>query len=498
MSGVRHHIRFLHRGQEVTLVPPCPDTTLLDWLRVEQRLIGTKEGCNEGDCGACTVVLGRMEHGRLVRRAVNACITMLGQIDGAELITVEDVAQGNTLHPLQAALVEHHGSQCGFCTPGIVMSLLALSHDALPSLTRDAVNERLAGNLCRCTGYRPIVDAALAACSVPPGDQFTNARNSTIATLSVIDDGADVMVGNEERFFAAPATLASAAALCRRYPEATLFAGASDVGLWVTKRLNRLPQLIWLGRVKELCMIEAKEKGLRLGAGVKLEEARAPLAALDPDLGEILRRFASTQVRNAATIGGNIANGSPIGDLAPALIALGAEVELRLGQVERSLPLQDFFIRYGQQDRAPGEILTAIVIPWLKDGDQFRCFKVSKRFDEDISAVMGAFHVTLKGRRIAAARIAYGGMAGVPKRATATEQAVMGLSLDDESGLRAAEERLAQDFTPLSDMRGSAAYRLGVAQALLRRAVDEMAGRRGDAERLMGHREIAALTGVRP
>lgn len=488
MSGMRNEIRFLHRGRAVACHLPHPDITLLDWLRVQQRLTGTKEGCNEGDCGACTVVLGRLEQGRLVRRAVNACITLLGQVDGAELITVEDLARGGTLHPVQSAMVTHHGSQCGFCTPGIVMSLLALTHDKPLPLTREAINERLAGNLCRCTGYRPIVDAAMELCSQPMHDQFTAATGDVIAALAALDDGVDVMAGDEAQFFAAPATLASATALASRVPNATLLAGASDVGLWVTKRLQPLRRIIWLGRIKDMRGIAADGDGLRMGACVRLGEAWAHLAAIDPDLGALMQRFASTQIRNSATIGGNIANGSPIGDLAPALIALGATIELQLGDIVRRLPLERFFVAYGRQDRAPGEILTAITIPRLSPDERFRCFKVSKRVDEDISAVMGAFHVTIANGRIAGARFAYGGMAGVPQRAAAAEQALTGLNLDDEQGLRAGADRLAQDFLPLSDMRASAAYRLDVAKALLLRALDEMAGRRGDSDRLIGRR----------
>ena len=491
MSGMRTEIRFLHHGRMVTCHLPRPDITLLDWLRVQQRLTGTKEGCNEGDCGACTVVLGRLERGRLVRRAVNACITLLGQVDGAELITIEDLAQGDALHPAQSAMVKHHGSQCGFCTPGIVMSLLALAHDNPAPLTREVVAERLAGNLCRCTGYRPIVDAALELCSQPINDQFTAATGDVISMLSALDDGADVLVGDEARFFAAPATLASAAALAARHPHATLLAGASDVGLWVTKRLQPLGRIIWLGRVEGLRGVAADGGGLRMGACVQLSEARAHLAAIDPDLGALMQRFASTQIRNSATIGGNIANGSPIGDLAPALIALGATIELQLGESVRRLPLERFFVAYGRQDRAPGEILTALIIPRMSPDGRFRCFKVSKRIDEDISAVMGAFHVTITNGHIAEARFAYGGMAGVPQRAGATEQAVTGLSLDDEPALRKGAETLAQDFTPLSDMRASAAYRLDVAKALLLRALDEIAGRRGDEDRLTGRRGMA-------
>lgn len=493
MRDARTELRFLHRGAIVAMGLPAPDTTLLDWLREDCRLTGTKEGCNEGDCGACTVVLGRLEQGQLRRRAVNACITLLGQIDGAELITVEELASEGVLHPVQSAIVRHHASQCGFCTPGIVMSLFALNLEIKVGVTRELINERLAGNLCRCTGYRPIVDAAKDIGAQPAIDRFAVHADKTIQALTDIADQTDVFIGDEENFFAAPATLDKAAELALTFPQATLLAGASDVGLWVTKRLLRLRQIIWLGHVQSLQAIEINEEHVSLGAGVRLEEAWPALAAIDPDLGELMRRFASTQIRNSGTIGGNIANGSPIGDLAPALIALGAVLHLRQGLSERNLPLERFFLAYGKQDRQPGEIITRIDVPQLKARQAFRCFKVSKRLDEDISAVMGAFCAQLDEGRISAARLAYGGMAGVPKRAMACERALTGVALGDAAGRQKAIAALAQDFEPLSDMRASAAYRLKLAQALLARALGEMAGERDDEARLIGHRKAGGM-----
>jgi len=487
MSG-RNHIVFFHRGSAERMTLPSPDMTLLDWLREKRGLTGTKEGCNEGDCGACTVVLGRLEEGRLVRRAVNSCITLLGQIDGAELITVEDLAAGGTLHPVQAAMVEHHGSQCGFCTPGIVMSLFALWLDSGQAPSREIVIERLAGNLCRCTGYRPIIDAARAACGDGGAHDWAP---EAVAALQTLGKDEPVFIGDDAQFFAIPNSLDEAALLAERHPDAVLLSGASDVGLLVTKRLRRLHKIIWLGRVDALRAIETKADELFIGAGVHLETLRPMLASIDPDLGELMRRFASTQVRNQATIGGNIANGSPIGDLPPALIALDARLTLRLGAQSRMLPLTDFFVSYGKQTRRPGEIVTAIHLPRLKPNELFRCFKVSKRLEEDISAVMGAFCLRIEGGQIDSARIAYGGMAGVPQRAAKCEAALIGQRLDDEAVRAVAQQALEQDFTPLSDMRGSAAYRMRSAKALLTRALEEMACLRADEDRLVGQRQIA-------
>ncbi|MFL5224620.1 MAG: xanthine dehydrogenase small subunit [Microvirga sp.] len=486
---MRQSIRFLRRGRVVEIGGLDPRTTLLDYLRLAERSVGTKEGCAEGDCGACTVVLGRLRGDRLSYEPVNACILLLGQLDGAEMVTIEDLASPEGLHVVQEAMVARHGSQCGFCTPGIVMSLFALYHGDRP-VSRDHVNDALAGNLCRCTGYRPIVEAALEACTAPPQDAFIASRAATEAALAALDDGEDVLAEEGDGFFAAPASEAALAELYEAHPDATLVAGCTDVGLRLTKDLARLDQTIWLGRVQGLDSIDEGPEALSLGATVSHLHARRALAALDPDLGELMRRFGGVQVRAAGTVGGNLANGSPIGDLAPALIALGTTLELRNGERIRSLALEDFFLAYRKQDRAPGEFIRRVVVRKPIAGAAFRCFKVSKRLDEDISAVMGAFHVALEGRRIASARIAYGGMAGVPKRASAAEAAIAGASLDEPASWQAALEALSRDFTPLADQRASAAYRALVAQNLLFKALTEIASGGTHETRIGAWREM--------
>ena len=340
---------------------------MLDWLREDMGAKGTKEGCAEGDCGACTVVLARLKAGRLAYEPFNACILLLGQLDGAELITIEDLASGGELHPLQQAMVDSHASQCGFCTPGIVMSLFAAYHSGQPA-TYAGLCDQLAGNLCRCTGYRPILSAALETCDGAPADHFAATAPQRAAALAALADHRDVFVGDARAFFAAPASLESLAALYAEHPDATLVGGATDVGLWITKQLRDLKRVIWLGRVAGLDSIgESADGGLSIGAGVSLEAACPLLGAIHPDLGELLRRFGSKQVRASGTVGGNIANGSPIGDLAPALIALGGRVILRKGDKTRALPLEDFFIAYGKQDREPGEFVLAVEAPRLAD-----------------------------------------------------------------------------------------------------------------------------------
>ena len=475
-TTARDALRFRFRGGDVALRQFSPCATVLDWLREEMGATGTKEGCAEGDCGACTVVLARLEEGRLTYEPFNACILLLGQIDGAELITIEDLASGGELHPLQRAMVDAHASQCGFCTPGIVMSLFAAYHSGQP-VTYAGLCDQLAGNLCRCTGYRPVIAAALQSCIGEPADRFAATSQERAAALAALADRRDLFVGGEATFFAAPASLDSLAALYARFPDATLVGGATDVGLWITKQLRDLKRVIWLGRVAGLDRVgESSDGALSLGATLNLEDAAPMLGAIHPDLGELMRRFGSKQVRASATIGGNIANGSPIGDLAPALIALGGRVVLRKGDKTRALPLEDFFIAYGKQDREPGEFVLAVEAPPLAAHQRYRAFKVSKRIDEDISAVMLAARFDLDGRKIASARVACGGMAATPKRAANAEHALVGVNLDEPATWRLARDAISDDFTPLTDMRATAAYRMTVAANLVEKALLEVSG----------------------
>ncbi len=442
-------IVFLLNGRRVS-VPACPPTrTLLDWLREDRRLTGTKEGCNEGDCGACTVLVTD-EAGA---RPLNACLLFLPQLHGKAVRTVEGIAgPGGQLHPVQQAMIDHHGSQCGFCTPGFVVSMAA-GH-AEGAVDHD---DRLAGNLCRCTGYGPIVRAAEAAEGAPVPDWM----------------GADAPVADAGPAPFAPASADALAGWYLAHPDAVLVAGATDVGLWVTKGLRDLPDLAFLHAASDLQKIEALGDQLHVGAGVTIRTLRRALSASHPGFAALLRRFASEQVRGAATIGGNIANGSPIGDAAPALIAIGARLHLRRGDVRRDMALEDFFLDYRKQDRAPGEFVTGITLPAA--APDLACYKISKRFDQDISALLGCFNLTVKGSKITSARIAFGGMAGIPKRARAVEAALVGQPLTLDTA-RAALPAFEQDFTPLSDMRASARYRLEVAGNLLVRHVAERLG----------------------
>ncbi len=491
---MRNEIRFLRGGREVRLSGFSPTLTLLDYLRLHERALGTKEGCAEGDCGACTVVLRRCVDGHVTYAPVNSCILFAGQADGAEVIAVDDLANGG-LHPVQQAMVDSHGSQCGFCTPGFVMALFGLYHAPRHGpLTRAEVNDFIAGNLCRCTGYRPIVDAALAACTTPPQDRFADNELEAVRRLAALADDADVLVGDAQRFFAAPASIAALADLYAKHPDAVLVSGATDVGLWVTKQLRDLPKIIWLGRVRGLDEISDEADAVTFGATATHQAAMPHLAAIDPDLGALLRRFAGRQVRTVGTIGGNIANGSPIGDTPPALIALGSTLVLQQGETTRTLSLEDFFIAYGRQDRRPGEFVRAVRVPKLGPDDCFRCYKISKRFDSDISAVMGAFRFTRKGDQVAAARIAFGGMAATPRRAAGAEAALAGARLSDLTTWSAALTALDADFSPLADQRGSARYRRDTARALLRKALIEAGGTATRETRVIDVRENAVVS----
>ena len=485
----RNAVRFVRCGRVVERSDFTPTETLFDHLRITERACGTKEGCAEGDCGACTVALGRLDRdGRVTYQPVNSCILLLGMIDGAEIVTVEDLASSNGgMHPVQHAMVDLHASQCGFCTPGFVMSLFTLYH-AGQLADRAVVNDWLAGNLCRCTGYRPIADAALACCTGEADDAFTKHADKTAGLLAGLSDDADLFAGDNETFFAAPSDEDALSALCARHPDATIVGGATDVGLWITKQLRDLPRIVHTGRVASLREVRETDDHVEIGAAATYAEAEEALGGIDPDVGEMLRRLGSKQVRATGTVGGNIANGSPIGDSPPVLIALGATIDLRHGDACRTLALEDFFLDYGRQDRAPGEVLTRITVPRLGEGEHFRCYKISKRFDQDISALLGAFRFRIRRGRVTAARIAYGGMAATPKRALATERAVAGLRLRDRVSWPAAAEVLAEDFSPIDDHRASARYRVRVARSLLLKALAEIAGRPTSDTRITGVR----------
>ena len=454
-----------------------PNMTVLDYLREHLHKSGTKEGCASGDCGACTVVVGELteaEDGRerIRYRSLNACLTFVASLHGKQLISVEDLKHQGRLHSVQQAMVDCHGSQCGFCTPGFVMSLFALQKNTEGADLQQA-QEALAGNLCRCTGYRPILAAAEQACCRPQPDQFDAREAATIAQLKAIAPVATAELADADKRCLVPLTVADLADLYSQQPDARLLAGGTDLALEVTQFHRPLAVMIYVGNVAELKRIERLEDRLEIGAATSLTDCYGALADEYPDFGALLHRFASLQIRNQGTLGGNIGNASPIGDSPPLLIALGAQVVLRHGSATRTLPLQDYFIDYRVTVRQPGEFIEKIIVPRADAAWQFKAYKLSKRLDDDISAVCAAFNLRIEAGTVREARLAFGGMAAIPKRARAAEAALMGQPWS-KAAVEAACKALADDFTPLSDFRASKEYRLLSAQNLLRKYFIEL------------------------
>ena len=489
-------IRFFHRGAVVEVAGVHPTRTVLDWLREDAGRTGTKEGCNEGDCGACTVVVGQLAAsndkravGGLKLTTTNACIQFLPTLHGKALFTVEDLkAQCGTaepdgkhqkhpvrqLHPVQQAMVDCHGSQCGFCTPGFVMSLWSAyehgkAHGGVP--TRQQLADEISGNLCRCTGYRPILDAGQRMFDLPEVRLNTRPVVDALRRLerdSTFSYAAPAQGSPRADTFHSPKSLLELVALRIEHPKATILAGSTDVGLWVNKQFRHLGDIIYVGDVGELKTIEERGGELYIGASASLEAAWSELTRRVPALTDVWLRFASPPIRNAGTMGGNVANGSPIGDSPPVLISLDAQIELQRGSNVRRMPLADFYVDYMKNQLAEGEFVQGVAVPLAAMKRQVRAYKISKRFDSDISAVCGAFAIRLDGETVKEVRLAFGGMAAIVKRAAKAESALLGQPWNEQA-VEKAKAALASDFRPLSDMRASAEYRLQVAQNLLTR-----------------------------
>jgi xanthine dehydrogenase small subunit len=487
-------IRFVHRGQITCVEGVAPTRSVLDWLREDARCTGTKEGCGEGDCGACTVIVAELAEsapasaaasvvGGLSLRPVNACIRFLPTLDGKALLTVEDLqamgaphpAGTDPLHPVQRAMVECHGSQCGFCTPGFVMSLAATyerHNEAGTQPTRQQLADDLSGNLCRCTGYRPILDAGQRMFGLPPRRLDTAPLVAQLRALQAEPPlhyaAPNPAAGGRIDGFSAPRTLDGLADARAAQPGATLLAGSTDIGLWVNKQFRDLGDVLYLGDVAELQRIDVVDGALHIGAGAPLEDAWAAIAAHWPTLREVGLRFAGPPVRHAGTMGGNVANGSPIGDSAPVLMALGAHLVLRRGERQRTLALDDFYLDYMKNRLETGEFVQTIIVPPPVPGQQVRGYKISKRYDCDISGLCAGLAITLDSGTVRDARFAFGGMAAIVKRAAGAEAAVRGQPWN-EATVAAAMQALGGDFTPLSDLRASAGYRGQAAAGLLKR-----------------------------
>jgi len=480
-------LRFYLDGSLIEIDDCDPTQSLLQYLREDTHRVGSKEGCAEGDCGACTVVVaelvGAQNKSELQFRAVNACIQFLPTLDGKMLFTVESLktSQGQ-LHPVQQSMVDYHASQCGFCTPGFIMSMFAL-YKSSANIDRETIDDALSGNLCRCTGYRPIIEACqhMNDYAIPTdadslvyrsahdrNHSVDQAEQLAIESLKKIRRSDLLTMQSKSGLYFAPASTQAFALLYEQHSDATILAGGTDVGLWVTKQLRELPKIIYLGNIAELNRIEETDTDIEIAAAVTLTDAFDRLSEDYPELNELWRRFASPPVRNAGTLVGNIANGSPIGDSMPALICIGARVKLRKGLTTRIIALQDLYLGYQQNALQAGEFIESVLIEKRDPSLLVRSYKICKRFDQDISAVCAAFSIRLDGNHVSDIRIAFGGMAATPQRATNMELKLTG-QFWNEDNLRAAMGCLAEDYSPLSDMRASSHYRQQVGANLLYR-----------------------------
>ena len=469
-SKVGDHIKFYLNHELIELSDVGARDTLLDFLRLEKSLTGTKEGCGEGDCGACTVLVGRIESSELKYKVVNACICLVPSLSSSHIVTVEYLrSMDGSLHPVQKAMVQSHGSQCGFCTPGVVMSLYsAWLQSTEPTLTN--IEKSLQGNLCRCTGYGPIIKAAKSINNygLLRDDKLLQSRASMKNNLLDITSKQQALVGRIiNSKYIIPHSLENFADLFIEHPSATIVAGATDVGLWITKDLSTINPLIFIANLKELKTILEEEEQIELGSCVTYSDAQPTLLRYFPKTVEYLNRIAGEQIRNVGTIGGNIGNGSPIGDLAPLFIALRGTMTLRKGALTREIAIENFFLDYRLQDIKISEFIEKINIPLNKNLFLFP-YKISKRRDEDISTVAAVFSFEVLENKIFNVRLVFGGMAATPKRASRAENILEG-KVFDASISKLAQLALENDFTPMSDMRATSDYRMLVAKNLIRK-----------------------------
>ena len=462
-------LRFLRRGETVTLANVPPSRTLLEVLREDLCSTDTKEGCNEGDCGACTVVLGDKHDGQLRFRAVNSCIRLAHSVDGMAVWTAEDIA-ADKLHPVQEAMVQCHASQCGFCTPGFVMSLFAMYQNHTckgRAITRELAQRELSGNLCRCTGYRPILDAAQMLDALPLVILDESGLLQKLELLSPESIGLEANM-TPENGYKSPVSLQNLLETRAAHPDAQIVAGTTDVGLWVTKQHRQFGQIIDITKVSELRRMEDYPQHIAIGAAVTLNDAFAALIKDRPQLHDFVARFAGLPVRNSGTLGGNVANGSPIGDSMPLMIALGANVVLMSVRGHRDMPLEQLYTGYRQNVMAADEVLAWIKVPKPTQGEFLRIYKISKRFDDDISAICLGLNLHIANGVVVKASIGAGGVAAIPVRAIKTEAAFAGKDWS-KATIDHAMKVLRAEFSPISDMRASGAYRTQVLGNLLQR-----------------------------
>jgi len=457
-------IRFIYEDKIQEIQSPNPNETILNYVRLKLKKTGTKEGCAEGGCGACTIVIGELKKNNIIYKAINSCIAFVPSLEGKQLLIVEDLMSKNgSLHPVQNAMVKYHGSQCGFCTPGFVMSLFSM-YKNYSSYDNKIIQDSIAGNLCRCTGYRPIIDAAKSLNNENQVDQFKRNKKKTISLFKKIKQkNISINIFNKKYF--APRTISELKKVIKKYPKAKLLSGGTDISLIVTKQKKDIDNIIYLNSINELNYIKEKNNYIEVGATTSLIEFESFIKKHYPDFNSILKRYGSVQIRNVATIAGNIATASPIGDTLPLLLSLDASVVLQDVKRKLILPLESFFISYRKTKLKAGQFISSIRIPIFKK-NIFKAYKVSKRIDDDISSVCGSFNLEIVDKKIKTIRIAYGGMAPIPKRAVNCEKILLNSYLSEAIILK-AKKTLEKDFQPINDMRASSDYRMEIAKNLL-------------------------------
>ena len=464
-------IKFIHANRIIEIHNPDPNETLLNFIRTKLRKTGTKEGCAEGGCGACTVVLGELKNNDIDYKAINSCITFLPTLTGKQLILVEDlISEKNLLHPVQEAMVKYHGSQCGFCTPGFIMSLFAMFKN-YSKLKDEVINDCIAGNLCRCTGYQPIIKAAKSLNNRNKIDSFYKNKKKTISLLKKIENVSIAIYKNDKKYFA-PCYVSELKQILKRNINSQLLSGGTDLSLLVTKDRKDISPIIYMNSIKELNYIKRNKEYVEVGATTSLTDFETYIKKDYPDFNKILKRYGSTQIRNVATVAGNIATASPIGDNLPLLLALDAKVVLQGVKKSKVIPINNFFISYRKTKLKLGEFIHSIRIP-IANKNIFKCYKISKRFDDDISSVCAAFNLTIENKKITNIKIAYGGMAAIPKRANYCEKILLNSTITQEI-IDKAKNALEKDFAPINDMRASGQYRKMISKNLLEKCFLEI------------------------
>ena len=465
------NIDFVYQNRIFKIKNPNSNETLLNYIRTKLKKTGTKEGCAEGGCGACTVVLGELKNNEINYRAINSCITFITTLQGKQLILVEDlISKEGSLHPVQQAMVNYHGSQCGFCTPGFVMSLFSLFKKN-SKFKDDEIKDSIAGNLCRCTGYQPIIKAAKSLKNKNKIDHFSKNKKKTINLLKKINNRSIVIYDKGKKYFA-PKYVQELKKILKKNVDADFLSGGTDLSLAVTKERKDISSIIYINSINELNYIRNNNKYIEVGASTPLIELESYIKKYYPDFTKILKRYGSPQIRNVATVAGNIATASPIGDCLPLLLSLNSQIVLQGIKKNKILFLDDFFTSYRKTKLKKGQFIHSIRIPLFKN-NTFRAYKVSKRFDDDISSVCAAFNLEIVKNKVQSVRIAYGGMAAIPKRAIYCEKILLN-SLVTEEIIHKAKKALEKDFKPISDMRASRLYRMEVAKNLLEKCCAEI------------------------